>query len=93
MDFTASLRQKAAALHKTIVLPEAGDERMLRAAGRIRDEGFAAVVLLGDQADIEARLAGAGHRPDRHRASSTRPAPATVPSTCGRWWRSAGTRA
>lgn len=63
MDFTASLRQKAAALHKTIVLPEAQDERMLRAAGRIRDEGFAKVVLLGDQADVEGRLRGLGIDP------------------------------
>lgn len=63
MDFTASLRQKAAALHKTIVLPEAQDERMLRAAGRIRDEGFARVVLLGDQADVEGRLQGLGIDP------------------------------
>lgn len=63
MDFTASLRRKAAALHKTIVLPESGDERMLRAAARIRDEGFAAVVLLGDPADLEARLRGLGLDP------------------------------
>jgi len=63
MDFTASLRRKAAALHKTIVLPEAGDERMLRAAGRIRDEGFAAVVLLGDPADLEGRLGALGIDP------------------------------
>jgi phosphate acetyltransferase len=63
MDFTASLRQKAAALNKTIVLPEAGDERMLRAAGAIRDEGFASIVLLGDAADIEARLRGLGIDP------------------------------
>lgn len=47
MDFIQSLRGKAAALHKTIVLPEAHDERMLKAAGIIRDEGFAAVTLLG----------------------------------------------
>ena len=63
MDFTASLRQKAAALHKTIVLPEAQDERMLRAAGRIRDEGFAQVVLLGEQAELEGRLRGLGLDP------------------------------
>ena len=60
MDFIASLRQRAAALHKTIVLPESGDERILRAAAQIRDAGLAAVVLLGDQADLEARLRALG---------------------------------
>jgi len=48
MDFVDSLRRKAAPLKRTIVLPEAADSRMLEAAGRIRDEGIAAVILLGD---------------------------------------------
>ncbi len=57
MDFVQSLHQKAAALNKTIVLPEGGDERMLRAAGQIRDEGFAQIVLLGNLSDLNKRLA------------------------------------
>ena len=48
MKFTQALRNKAAALGKTIVLPEAGDERMLEAAGLITGEGFASIVLLGN---------------------------------------------
>jgi len=60
MDFTQSLRRKAAALNRTIVLPESGDERMLQAAGRIRDEGFASVILLGDPETITSALARTG---------------------------------
>jgi len=56
MDFTLGLRQKAAKLQKTIVLPEAGDVRMLQAAGRIRDEGFATVILLGNTETIQEAL-------------------------------------
>jgi len=60
MEFVQSLRQKAAALNKTIVLPEGEDERMLRAAGQIRDEGFAQVILLGNLTDLNRRLADLG---------------------------------
>lgn len=60
MSFIDQLRRNAAALHKTIVLPESGDERMLRAAAILRDEGIAGVFLLGDAADIRARMEGLG---------------------------------
>ncbi len=63
-DFVQSLRQKAAALNKTIVLPEGDDERMLKAAGQIRDEGFAQIALLGDAADLTNRLSGLGIDPE-----------------------------
>ena len=52
MEFVRSLRRHAAALGKTIVLPEAHDERMLRAAALIRDAAIARVVLLGDPDDV-----------------------------------------
>lgn len=57
MEFTQELRRKAAALQRRIVLPESADERMLRAAAAIRDEGFAEVLLVGDEARIGADLA------------------------------------
>ena len=60
MDFVQSLRLKAAALNRTIVLPEGEDERMLRAAALIRDEGFAQIALLGNPAELSARAAGLG---------------------------------
>jgi phosphate acetyltransferase len=60
MDFVDSLRQKAAPLQRTIVLPEAGDPRMLAAAGLIPDEGFATIVLLGNPDTVGADLKRAG---------------------------------
>jgi len=60
VDFVQNLRQKAAALNKTIVLPEGDDERMLKAAGQIRDEGFAQIVLLGNLTDLNQRLTDLG---------------------------------
>ncbi len=60
MDFTARLRTNAARLHRTIVLPEAGDDRMLQAAAILRDEGIAGVFLLGDADDVKARMDGLG---------------------------------
>jgi len=56
MEFVESLRHKAALLNRTIVLPESGDPRMLEAAGRIRDEGFATVILLGSQESVSHGL-------------------------------------
>jgi phosphate acetyltransferase len=60
MEFIDQLRRKAADLHRTIVLPESGDERMLRAAAILRDEGIAGVFLLGDAADIQSRMSALG---------------------------------
>jgi len=56
MDFVESLRRKAALLKRTIVLPESADPRMLEAAGRIRDEELATVVLLGNPQSVESGL-------------------------------------
>jgi len=63
MDFIRSLRRKAAALGKTIVLPEAWDERMVRAAAVIRDEGIAKVILLGAPDRVRADCARTGVDP------------------------------
>jgi phosphate acetyltransferase len=60
MEFTQSLRRKAAASPRTIVLPESGDERMLRAAAQVHAEGFARIILLGDTARIAADQARLG---------------------------------
>lgn len=56
MEFVESLRTKAAALGKTIVLPEAHDERMLQAAGEIVDTGLASIILLGNAETIGTKL-------------------------------------
>jgi len=60
MDFVQSLRAKAAEKQKTIVLPEALDDRMIEAAGRIATEGFASIILLGDADSIGTALDKAG---------------------------------
>ncbi len=61
MDFIASLRTRAAGLHKTIVLPESMvDDRTLKAAARIRDEGFAGVVVLGEESAVAAKFTELG---------------------------------
>jgi phosphate acetyltransferase len=60
MDFVESLRRKAAPLGRTIVLPEADDPRMLQAAGIVRDQGIATVILLGDQNTVHEGLARLG---------------------------------
>lgn len=65
MEFTQSLRQKAAARGQTIVLPEAEDERMLEAAGLITDEGFASIILLGNVDTIGKSLEQRGIASDR----------------------------
>ena len=63
MEFVRNLRRKAGALGKTIVLPEAWDDRMLQAAAIIRDEGIARVILLGDPAVIRSRCGELGVDP------------------------------
>ena len=61
MDFIASLRTRAAALRKTIVLPESMiDDRTLKAAAAIRDEGFAGVVVQGAEDAVAAKAASLG---------------------------------
>lgn len=51
-DFIQDVRKKAARLNKRIALPEAQDERVLRAAVEIRKAELAQVTLLGSPAEI-----------------------------------------
>ncbi|PID80851.1 phosphate acetyltransferase [bacterium DOLJORAL78_65_58] len=60
MDFVQSLRAKAAEKRKTIILPEALDERMIEAAGQVTREGFASIILLGDADSVGDALRKAG---------------------------------
>jgi phosphate acetyltransferase len=46
---------QAAKAGKTIVLPEADDPRVIRAAGKITQKGLASVVLLGDEETIRSK--------------------------------------
>ncbi len=55
-----SVKAKARALKRHIVLPDATDERAIRAARICTDEQLATISLIGDQAAIRARAAEAG---------------------------------
>ncbi len=48
-------KQKAKALNKTIVLPEGEEPRIIRAAEIVTKEGFAKVILLGDEKVIREK--------------------------------------
>lgn len=52
MEFLEQIKAKASANLKTIVLPEATEERTLRAANQILKEGFAHLILLGNPDQI-----------------------------------------
>ncbi|MFH1843588.1 MAG: phosphate acetyltransferase [bacterium] len=56
MSFTQTLRQKAAVLQRTIVLPETWDDRTLQAAAIVRDEGLAHIILLGKKEELTTRF-------------------------------------
>ena len=57
MSFISAIKEKAKTLHKTIVLPEGHDIRIIEAARKITDEGFAKIILIGDRENIE-KVAG-----------------------------------
>ncbi len=53
MDALTRIRDKARAGGARIVLPEGFDERVVEAALRVRREGFASPIVLGDRGEIE----------------------------------------
>jgi phosphate acetyltransferase len=55
LDFLTSVKLRAKADKKTIVLPETGDMRTLIAADAILKEGIANLILIGNKADIDTR--------------------------------------
>lgn len=60
MGLLENLKENARKLQKTIVLPEALDERTLRAAAMAANIGLGPVVLLGDKDAINAKGKGLG---------------------------------
>ncbi len=56
-DLLASIHAKAVSLKKTVVLPDATDERTIKAARVLTDKGIVSPILVGDQRAIE-ELAG-----------------------------------
>ncbi len=51
MAFIDAIKQRAKESIKTIILTESEDIRVLEAAQKVRDEGFANVILIGNEAD------------------------------------------
>lgn len=52
MDFLRSVKDRARADHKTVVLPETGDMRTLNAAAAVLKEEIAGVILVGKKDEI-----------------------------------------
>lgn len=52
MTFLESVKDRAMRNKKTIVLPETGDERTLKAAEQILKEGISGIILIGKPGDI-----------------------------------------
>ena len=55
MGILEAFKSKARAIKKTIVLPETIDDRTLQAAHIILQEGFAHIILVGKQEELESR--------------------------------------
>ncbi|HTK81269.1 MAG TPA: phosphate acetyltransferase [Bacteroidota bacterium] len=56
-EVLATLKQQAQKLKKTVVLPDALDDRTVKAARIIVDEGIARPVLIGDEEQVRAKAA------------------------------------
>ena len=51
MAFIDDVKEKARKSIKTIILTESEDRRVLKAAQKVKEEGFAKVVLIGNEGD------------------------------------------
>ena len=54
MSLVDSIKQKAKAKGRTVVLPDSSDPRAIQATGKIMAQGIAKVILVGDDKKIEA---------------------------------------
>ena len=52
MSFIEEIKNRARKGIKTIILPESEDKRVLEAASKVTEQGFAKVILLGDEEEI-----------------------------------------
>ncbi|TQL48769.1 phosphate acetyltransferase [Homoserinimonas aerilata] len=58
--FEYDLLDRARSVQKHIVLPEGGDDRILRAASTLLRRGVAKLTILGDETEVRARATGLG---------------------------------
>ena len=56
MNFLEHMKELAKGNIKTIVLPESNDVRVQEAARKIKDEGFANVVLIGNKSELNSNI-------------------------------------
>ncbi len=56
MDFIENIKEKAKKDIKTIILPESEDLRVLEAASKVLKEGFANIILIGNEEEINKRV-------------------------------------
>ena len=55
MSFIEAIKERAKQNIKTIILPESEDIRVLEATSKILKEGFAKIILIGNEAEIKER--------------------------------------
>lgn len=55
MSFIETIKQKAKQNIKTIILPESEDNRVLEGAAKVLKEGFAKIILIGNEEEIMKR--------------------------------------
>ena len=53
MSFISQIKEKAEQDIKTIVLTESEDIRVLKAASKVMEEGFANIILIGDDTEVK----------------------------------------
>ena len=60
VDLIEKIKETEKAFAKTVVLPESEDERVLRAAEKIKNEGFANIILVGKDYQVREEAAKIG---------------------------------
>ena len=60
MELIGHLIERAKSQHRSVILPEGDDPRIVHAARRLYDEGIARPMLVGERAVLEATAASAG---------------------------------
>ena len=55
MTFIEAIKEKAKKDIKTIILPESEDLRVLEGASKVLKEGFAKIILIGDEEEVRKR--------------------------------------
>jgi phosphate acetyltransferase len=60
MHLVEQIKEKAKKNRQTVVLPESYDERMLFAAQKVREQGLARIVILGNPGEVSATAAAKG---------------------------------